>query len=56
MGGKLEWQQWTTCISCEWWEILGHHNDPLSKLQTIVIQESIQSLISQMKSECLGKF
>jgi len=32
------------------------HNDPLSKLQTIVIQESIQSLISQMKSECLGKF
>jgi hypothetical protein len=37
-------------------KIWATHNDPLSKLQIVLTQESFQSLISQMKSECLGKF
>jgi hypothetical protein len=37
-------------------KIWAMHNDPLSKLQTIVTQKSFQSLISQMKLECSSKF
>jgi hypothetical protein len=32
------------------------HNDPISKVRTIVTKDSFQSLISQVKSKCLGEF
>ncbi len=32
------------------------HNDPILKLRIVVIKDSFQSLISQLKSKCSSKF
>jgi hypothetical protein len=37
-------------------KIWAMHNNPMSKLQPVVIQESFQILISQVKSKCSNKF
>jgi hypothetical protein len=37
-------------------KIWAMHNNPMFKLQPIVIWESFQSLISQVKLECSNKF
>ncbi len=37
-------------------KIWAMHNNPMSKLQLVVIRESFQSLVSQVKSECSNKF